>query len=185
MLQYSLTYLLTYCTYSHRPEYKMLQYQPSVICASAVYLALKTSGQTPWVRTPSCTLSPAACQHRPARHLRLRCSAPCRRLPASPPPHIPTFQPARLPPSLPPCFSCCRLSLPRRTRCGAGAADCRAPEAFDLHGGRPAGLYCTYSVCVLDTHHTYMYYMHTTTGLRARHTRHPCGCGDPQPTGCA
>ena len=26
----------------------MLQYQPSIICASAVYLALKTCGHTPW-----------------------------------------------------------------------------------------------------------------------------------------
>eukprot|EP00966_Prymnesium_polylepis_P085025 1968433-Prymnesium_polylepis.5 len=30
-------------------EYKMLQYLPSTIAASAVYLALKTMGQTPWV----------------------------------------------------------------------------------------------------------------------------------------
>ena len=29
-------------------DYKMLKYLPSTICASAVYLALKTSGQTPW-----------------------------------------------------------------------------------------------------------------------------------------
>ena len=29
-------------------EYKMLQYLPSTIAASAVYLALKTMGQTPW-----------------------------------------------------------------------------------------------------------------------------------------
>ena len=36
----------------------MLQYQPSIICASAVYLALKTHGQTPWVRT-ACALSGA------------------------------------------------------------------------------------------------------------------------------
>jgi hypothetical protein len=36
----------------------MLQYQPSIICASAVYLALKTHGQTPWVRT-TCALSGA------------------------------------------------------------------------------------------------------------------------------
>ena len=29
-------------------EYKMLKYLPSTICASAVYLALKTCGHTPW-----------------------------------------------------------------------------------------------------------------------------------------
>ena len=29
-------------------DYKMLKYLPSTICASAVYLALKTSEQTPW-----------------------------------------------------------------------------------------------------------------------------------------
>ena len=29
-------------------EYKMLKYLPSTICASAVYLALKTKGQEPW-----------------------------------------------------------------------------------------------------------------------------------------
>ena len=40
------------------PDYEMLQYQPSIICASAVYLALKTHGQTPWVRT-TCALSGA------------------------------------------------------------------------------------------------------------------------------
>ena len=66
----------------------MLQYQPSVICASAVYLALKTHGQTPWVRT-----------HR---------AAPS------------ALQRADTLASL--CLSCYRPSLPRRTRCGAGAA---------------------------------------------------------------
>merc|ERR1711957_532438 len=29
-------------------DYKMLKYLPSTICASAVYLALKTRGKTPW-----------------------------------------------------------------------------------------------------------------------------------------
>ena len=29
-------------------EYKMLKYLPSTTCASAVYLALKTCGHTPW-----------------------------------------------------------------------------------------------------------------------------------------
>ena len=66
----------------------MLQYQPSVICASAVYLALKTHGQTPWVRT-----------HR---------AAPS------------ALQRAGTLASL--CLSCYRPPLPRRTRCGAGAA---------------------------------------------------------------
>jgi hypothetical protein len=65
--------------------YEMLQHRPSVISASAVYLALKTSGQTPWVRTPSCALNPAPCQHRLPRNVcfppRLR-----RRLPATSPP---------------------------------------------------------------------------------------------------
>ena len=31
-------------------DYKMLRYRPSMICASAVYLALKTRGKTPRVR---------------------------------------------------------------------------------------------------------------------------------------
>ena len=31
-------------------DYKMLKYLPSTICASAIYLALKTKGKTPWVR---------------------------------------------------------------------------------------------------------------------------------------
>ena len=31
-------------------DYKMLKYLPSTICASAIYLALKTKGRTPWVR---------------------------------------------------------------------------------------------------------------------------------------
>ena len=34
-------------------EYKMLKYLPSTICASAIYLALKTKGKTPWVRAPA------------------------------------------------------------------------------------------------------------------------------------
>ena len=29
-------------------DYKMLKYLPSTICASAIYLALKTRGKTPW-----------------------------------------------------------------------------------------------------------------------------------------
>ena len=77
--------------------YEMLQHRPSVISASAVYLALKTSGQTPWVRTPSCALNPAP---------------PPRYLPASPPPHTPylpiAIRPPRLP--LPPCLSCYAVS---------------------------------------------------------------------------
>ena len=35
-------------------EYKMLKYRPSIICASAIYLARKTRGRaTPWVRAAS------------------------------------------------------------------------------------------------------------------------------------
>eukprot|EP00965_Chrysotila_dentata_P255186 6212134-Pleurochrysis_carterae.AAC.3 len=33
-------------------EYKMLKYLPSMIAASAIYLALKTMGQPSWVRSP-------------------------------------------------------------------------------------------------------------------------------------
>ena len=33
-------------------DYKMLKYLPSQIAAAATYLALKTMGQTPWVRAP-------------------------------------------------------------------------------------------------------------------------------------
>ena len=33
-------------------DYKMLKYLPSTICASSIYLALKTKGKTPWVRPP-------------------------------------------------------------------------------------------------------------------------------------
>ena len=39
-------------------DYKMLKYLPSTICASAIYLALKTKGKTPWVRAaPRCRLT--------------------------------------------------------------------------------------------------------------------------------
>ena len=110
----------------------MLQYQPSIICASAVYLALKTHGQTPWVRT-ACALSGAFA------------SLPA---PFPPPPrlspshtHYPPTSPLPCLPA-PPClraFHVLSLFL-RPTWCGAGAADLCASEAFELHGGRPSGL---------------------------------------------
>ena len=91
-----------------RPEYKMLKYLPSTLSASAVYLALKTSGHTPWVRAELCSLT---LSRRPSVSL--------------PPPGL-SFCPC--PSLLPPVESSAR-----RARCGAGVADCGAPEAFDVH----------------------------------------------------
>ncbi len=61
-------------------EYKMLKYLPSTIAASAIYLALKTMGGSPWVRA-----SPTA-RRRPA-HPHARALRPCPPAPASPPAH--------------------------------------------------------------------------------------------------
>ncbi len=132
-----INYLVTRCSTvltTYRPEYKMLQYQPSVICASAVYLALKTHGQTPWVRTHRA--APSALQH------------------ASTLASLPFLLPSLPPP-------------PNAMWCGRGT-DCRAPEAFDLHGGRPPGLYCTlrmeYTLCNLyNALLTMNMHMHTAT----------------------
>ena len=110
----------------------MLQYQPSIICASAVYLALKTHGQTPWVRT-ACALSGAFA------------SLPA---PFPPPPrlspshtHYPPTSPLPCLPA-PPCLRAFHAvpPSPLNAVCGAGTADRSPSEAFELHGGRPSGL---------------------------------------------
>ena len=72
-------------------EYKMLKYLPSTIAAAATYLALKTMGQQPWVRTPalaSAPLRPARCDPasaaRAVRRRTLLCAHPLTRpLPSS------------------------------------------------------------------------------------------------------
>ena len=61
-------------------EYKMLKYLPSTIAASAIYLALKTMGGSPWVRAPRPPPTSAA------RRTHAPLPAPARPCPLSRPP---------------------------------------------------------------------------------------------------
>ena len=96
-------------------DYKMLKYLPSTICASAVYLALKTSGQTPWVR--------AASKLPYHRHATPRHAAPYRA----------RFTQLSRGASFAPCFRAARALAPtERVRPVACVADARPREALGV-----------------------------------------------------
>ena len=104
-------------------------------------------------------------------------------------------QPCSMPAPLLPCLSSYRPSLPRRTRCGAGAAQTAELQRHSTYTEADLQV-CTaryvwstrYVIYTMpyspyEHAHAHRYYalVYGTTGVRERHARHPRGCGDPEP----